>query len=174
MRRARLGTDDIGKLIASFERFRHGDGFRFPPDELDRVGRKFSKDTQIVDDPGSPTGRAIEIKFSCDKVNDGFRLPFLIGVRNQRELTSPYQKLYRQEDYKPSADGGYATFELKDVVFPRDSFIYMTRNWPVQQQTGYPQLTSGERRWDIKVYVRYTEDTLFVGGVDIVPTSGAK
>lgn len=169
VRRARMGTDDIGKLIASFERFRHGDGFRFPPDELDRVGRKFVKDTRIIDDPKSPTGRAMEVKYDCDKVNDGFALPFLIGIRNQSALTSPYQKFFKEADYPQAKKGDYVVFEVNDVVFPKDSFIYTTRTWQIQQQTGYPQLTAGGKHWDVKVYARYTDDALYIGGFDVVP-----
>ena len=173
VRRARLGTDDIGRLVASFERFRWKDGFRFPPEGLDRVGRQFEKDTRIVDDPESPTGRALEVPLACDKVNNGFALPFLIGVRDQSVPKTVYQQFYKEAD-TPFAAKGYTTLALEDVVFPKDSFIYTTRTWQVQRQTGYPQLTAGGRHWDIRVSVRYADDKLYVGCFDIVPHKSIK
>ena len=82
----------------------------------------------------------------------------------------------------PSADG-YGVYTLENVEVPRDSFVFMSRSWQLQRQTGYPQLTRGGRRYDIRVHARYAgpktipgdtrENALFVGRVEFVPSSGA-
>ena len=175
VRKTRVGTDDISRLIASFEKYRSGDGWRFDPEDLDIVGK--TAPLAVVDDPTSPSGKAV--RFDMDKDPNGhYKLPFCIGVRNQAIRETAFLKFFRE---LPAADG-YGVYTLENVEFPRDSFVFMARSWQLQRQTGYPQLTRGGRRYDIRVHARYTgpktipgdtrENALFVGRVEFVPSSG--
>ena len=177
VRRARLGIDDMQKLISSFESFRSGDGWRFDPDGLDIVGKKAP--IRRVDDPESPSGKAIVLDVDAS-VQRYYDLPFVIGLRDQAERNTVRQQFYR----KPPAEKGYGVYALEDVSFPRDSFLFFCRSWQVQRQTGYPQLTAGSRRYDVKLHVKMAgprffpgsadKNEVYIGRLEILPHEGSR
>ena len=172
VRRARLGTDEIGKLVASYEKFRNGTGWKFEPDDLDIIGK--TAPIRVVDDLESPSGKAVFLDVDAQREGH-YKLPFLIGVRNQAELKTAYIEFFRQ----PAAERGYGVYTLRNVVFPRDSFVFLSRSWQVQKQTGYPQLTVGGKPYDIKVHVKCTgpmvrpgsteKNGVYIGRMEFVP-----
>lgn len=161
VRRARLGTDDINRVISAFEKYRCGDGWRFDPDDLDIVGERYHPPIHRVDDPESPSGKAIFLD-ADNELNGHYLPPFLIGLRDQSALKTVATKFFKE----PAATKGYGVYTLEDVAFPRDSFVFLCRSWQVQHQTGYPQLTAGQKRYDIRVHVKSTGPKYIPGSTE--------
>lgn len=180
VRKARKGTDNIGRLIAEFERFRRGDGFVFEPDDLDPVGWRHHRELyRLVDDPESPSKRALVVNSDYNQAGH-YKMPFLIGLRDQAKRKTVAEKFFKEF----ASDSGYGVYTLEDVAFPKDSFIFTTRSWSVQKQTGYPQLTKSGKRYDVKVHVKFTgpdfhpgsteRNEVWFGRMEVVPRAAGK
>ena len=157
VKRLRKGTQALVDLRATFAKFKQGDSFVFDAPDLDMIGAKKNGALKLVDDAASFCGKAVRV--DVDSSREGYYdLPFMIGVFD----ATTRKTLFRQTFPKPLSTDGYAEYTLKDVVFPQDSFVFITRSWTVQRQTGIAGLKDGTKR-DVTAVVRFEGPKFFSG-----------
>ena len=99
-----------------------------------------------VDDPESPTGRAMRTTVSVLHYSN---MPFVIGFcdkgAEKNVMTTTFDKI--------PEGAGYHWYKMGTVTIPPNSYVYLTRAWTTKLTTGLPQLIG--KRFEIWASVKH-------------------
>lgn len=138
-----FNSKEVVKVAPIPEQFKNEQCYDWYPTKFTPQG----KNTYLCDDPESACGKAM--RMNADKDNN-YRLPFACGFHDRKIV-----KNLCSSSYKTLPEGkGYHWYKVGTFKNPTNGYIYVTRSWTTQINTGVSHLIGKDlEAW---VHVKHT------------------